>query len=165
MDHTHNNKITGHNSFTIMRVHFPETNHNDNKPISITKLINHWSNHDQRCSVCDSPTERRTVIRVAPQYLFVSLCLFQSATRRIEQPVTGYIASNVVIAGKRYQTLGAVCHIGKTTESGHYWCLLRDNNRWLEINDGKITVKKRFINNLKNVYMLLLKRISAREEE
>jgi hypothetical protein len=161
LNHTHDSQITGHDQFTVMRLHFPQTNQNY---ISFKELTEGWSPFDQQCSICASPLQRRTVIRVAPQYLFVSLCIFQSDTNRIDMPVTGYVANEIVIAKQKYKTVGVVCHSDRTTDSGHYWCLLKDNKQWIEVNDGRVTVRSRFVNNLKNVYLLLLKLVTASEE-
>jgi ATP-dependent DNA helicase PIF1 len=156
--------ITGHDAFQVMRLHFPQSHKHDTTPISFKDLVENWFSFDQPCRLCGSPTVRRTVIRSAPSLLCVSLCIFHDQNRRINRPVTGYTANDVNIAGKKYETVAAVCHSGHTTQSGHYWCLLKSNKRWISISDNKQQVKLRFVNNLKNVYLLVLQQKRGVEE-
>lgn len=162
--HCTNTSITGHDLFRIMRLYFPETEADNNSSINFKSLLQQWFAAERSCHLCGSMTEQRTIVRSAPRLLFISLCLFHNRNRRVNCPITGYTAGDVRIGGKRYRTVAAVCHRGTSTESGHYWCLLRHKDKWLSVSDTKVSLKGRFVANLLNVYILVLEQISSLEE-
>jgi len=150
--------VSGHDQFHILQLSIPEQTF---KSFTFNDILEHWFSFDRPCPICGSDTERHTIIRCLPHYLFISFNIFHGTNNRSRQPLTGYVSNNVVVARTRYKTIGAICHIGETTRSGHYWCLLQDQNKWLYINDTIIQVQSRFVNNLNNVYLLLLEKFDA----
>jgi ubiquitin C-terminal hydrolase len=100
--------------------------------------------------------ERRAVIRVAPKFLIIVFNLFAQQNIRRHVKVQRFSSNEVNIFENIYRTVGAVCHAGHTTQSGHYWALIHEGNQWLELNDERMKPRKRFLANLKNVYLLLL---------
>jgi uncharacterized UBP type Zn finger protein len=155
--------IAGHDQFQVMRLHFPETDNSANA-IKFTEMVQHWFPFDRRCSLCGSAKERRTVMRVTPKFLCLAICRYQQEGRLVSCPITGYTANDVRIAGKQYRTVGAICHEGRTTESGHYWALLKTDRDWVCVNDNKIHNVTRFVSHLKNVYLIILQSVSMTEE-
>ena len=152
-----NRSLSGHMPFKVVDLHFPSL---DQSPITFKEMIEQWLPFDRNCPLCNASMERRTVIRTAPHFLILSICIFQRSNQRVSRPITGFCANNVRIAGERYKAISAVCHSGATTESGHYWCYLRSGNAWLAVSDENISIKQRFVTKLKNVYLIVLEKVS-----
>jgi len=113
--------------------------------VTFKEIIEQWFSFDRVCELRGSSTERRTVIQNFTQILFIYFVQFHANMHRASRPISGYVTNNIVISNNRYHTIGAICHSGTLTRSGHYWCLLKQENTWMNINDDNISVKSRFV--------------------
>jgi len=151
----HNKTVTGHSSFLVINLHFPTSN---TTPISFKELLEQWLPFDRLRPQCASPMQKRTVVRVSSRFLLLSLCIFHGQNNKINIPITGFTANNVTIAGDQFRAIGTVCHSGNTSKSGHYWCMLRTNNTWISVSNETLRVLKRFVTNLKHVYLIMFEK-------
>ena len=53
----------------------------------------------------------------------------------------------------KYTLFGMTIHLGRTLRSGHYYSIVRRNNKWYQCNDNKITELKSYKSE-KNGYIL-----------
>ncbi|KAE9522065.1 hypothetical protein AGLY_017538 [Aphis glycines] len=75
--------------------------------------------------------------------------------------LSGVPTSILEIAGAQYKTQAAILHMGENTSSGHYIAYLRQGtSNWVCANDT-IVAEKRWPNNSKDVYVIILKRMQG----
>ena len=160
---THPVKI-GFDPFQVFTIYLPVHTFQNKTLTSFKEMVQQWHLFDKLCPLCHCALRRRTILRAAGHFLFLSLCLFHRQNQRVSARVTDFNPDDVELAGNHYKVIGAVCHVGETTQSGHYWCTLRVNQKWLYISDENICSKPQFIENLQNVYVMLLEKIAISEE-
>jgi len=155
-----NTSVTGHTPFMIMNLHFTTS---ETTPVSFKKMLEQWLPFDRKCHLCGSPMERRTVITASSKFLFLAFCIFHDQNQKVIRPVTDFNENNITVGPNKFRTIAAVCHSGSTTNSGHYWCLLKKHNSWLYASDETLKIQKQFTKNLKDVYVILLEKILYEE--
>ena len=111
------------------------THRDDIRPISFNcMLLNDIS--EQLLVSCSNRSEETKQQRFFTRYvLFLFLELFHSSDYRVKRPIDDYTKKNITISGSRYETIEAICHLGDATMSGHYWCIVKHEEDWLQIND------------------------------
>lgn len=94
------------------------------------------------------------------RHLVISLSIFQQQgpllARLSHRKITNFTSTCVKLGPREFSTVGAVCHKGATTTSGHYTATAREDAHWLKLNDTMCTTSKRFIPNLADVCLLFL---------
>jgi ubiquitin C-terminal hydrolase len=130
--------------------------------ISLAGLLDRWDPHpDRDCTACGIKTvQSRTKLLTVEGYLLLSFRRYQ-AHGKVSTLVKDFPTSGVVIDGFCFNVIGAIVHDGAGTGCGHYTCYLKKSSGsgWWYCNDHTITDRSRFVNNMKGVYILILKKV------
>ena len=107
--------------------------------------------------------ETKTFLETCSSYLLLAISRFNNQGEKVTTPISGYTAKRVEIDGHIFETIAVIIHVGSglTNDSSHYYCQLKQpNGQWLVCNDTTITIKQQFIRELKDAYILLLRKCS-----
>ena len=126
------------------------------------------------CDVCKKPTSRNTFLKndVPADFLFLQMWPSIGLGEKINSNVE---MTTILDFGDRakYTPVGAIIHIGKYINSGHYVAVVLENNRWMIYDDHHTPIplpqdklqnmfKKGTIAHDASVYVWCLKRVGSR---
>ena len=128
--------------------------------ISFADLLKSTPHEGYRCLICNSSaTQRKTVHIVNPKkYLLLEIRRFRLNTK-LHTQITNFNHKNITLDNTNYKVVSAIAHEGPDLTSGHYGNYIRQENGWLKISDANAIPQKRFIKNMKNLYVLLLEKV------
>jgi len=162
---------TANNAPTSLILHFEIPQHRSQTLQTLFSTNqNVWNTlDDYKCNNCNNigSSEDKHQIIVANEYIVIQLKLFiptfvngQFVPNKItDLKLSGVPTSILEIAGAQYKTQAAILHMGENTSSGHYIAYLRQGtSNWVCANDT-IVAEKRWPNNSKDVYVIILKRM------
>ena len=101
--------------------------------------------------------------------LIIVLKLFEykdNQSFKIENVKIKSIPNSVVkLRNENFKTLSAIFHHGDSLDCGHYTAMLRNNeSKWIKTNDLKVE-ENNWPRNAKDVYILLLEKISPNKKK
>ena len=127
--------------------------------------IDKWSCTGIHCSNgCQTDKEEKTSLRTNNKTLMLQFKLFIANSNRTVRKINNLNIKNldqeiVIINKKRYKVISGVFHHGYTMQSGHYTCMLRENDYWLRVNDLNVC-RFSWPENSKDVYLIFLEEVS-----
>jgi hypothetical protein len=131
--------------------------------ITSSEVLLRWEEvTDRQCSACGNQTVKsRTKLHNVGGYLAVCLRRYHLGTGKVNTQVTNFQTSRVIIDGFHFNTVGAIIHNGKEIHEGNYTSFLKKStgSGWWLCDDTTITERERFVQQLRDVYILILKKV------
>ena len=149
----------------ILGLCLPNDDNYSNLQDIINFNIDNWNGTDIYCNHgCQVFKSEKTRVCTSNKIIILQFKLFKvsnsgSLTKITDLKLNNLDKETVIINEKHYKIISAVFHHGNSIESGHYSCILRENEYWLRVNDLQITRAAWPINS-KDVYLIFLEEIS-----
>lgn len=125
---------------------------------------------DYKCESCNHKHDK-TVLYTTYDFslnncLILKLKITGNDNRFLDLKVTDFNENSIIIPGDIKNNIFVIKaaiifrpeDVCNTDSGGHYVCLRRAGQGWLEISDTTSTYKNNFVPNLKNVYLLFLEK-------
>ena len=123
--------------------------------------------HELDCLKCGCKTQSsKNIYCVTGNFLMIRMVLNNSIDERLKTKINVDLNVPILIPGVEgvFECKSAIIHYGTSQKSGHYTCYsrIKDNIHfnWLEISDSSFKKKFSLPEDLKNVYLIMLEKIS-----
>ena len=150
----------------ILSLCLPNHNKYSNLQDIINFNIDNWNDTEIVCNHgCQNYKVDKTKVFTSNKVIILQLKLFLVSNSGSVTKITNLKLNNLdketfIINKKHYKIRSAIFHHGNSIESGHYTCILRENEYWLKVNDLQISRTAWPINS-KDVYLIFLEEIDT----
>lgn len=130
--------------------------------------LSRWQDFEGSCPHCGNVRRsQKTSITAIKQVLIVQLQSFEERDGQLlkinKYNIKGVPSVKLNICGNSFKVISVIYHHGETIQKGHYTCMLRIKNSWIQVNDLEVG-KRPWPRNAKDAYLFFLERTENRKK-
>lgn len=138
----------------------------ESKPVHIKKLVedcSRWQclSEETLCVECSGSCSLRSEIEVPAQIVVCQIMMWDEKGSRKNVSINGVPNTTLKFGNQSYKIEAAVFHHGEGVTKGHYTAMRRNKNKWILMDDRRVTEGNTWPRSSRNAYLLFYRNIET----